>query len=157
MGGFEMVFKPCAAYRLFGVEMAHLMNEGLDAESMLGKSISELWHRMGEATTFQQRIQIVENFLIPYAQASRPAIAGLTSHIAKLHGSVRVSDLASAAGISRRQLERQFRAQVGLTPKCFARIYRYESALLLKATIPKRSWSAIAHELGYSDHMQYGA
>ena len=50
-------------------------------------------------------------------------------------------------------MERKFRAQVGLSPKVYARIERFESALRIKAATPERSWTFIAHELGYYDQI----
>jgi AraC-like DNA-binding protein len=44
-------------------------------------------------------------------------------------GRVSIDALVSSAGTSLRQLERQFRENVGLTPKTFSRIVRLQAAL----------------------------
>jgi AraC-like DNA-binding protein len=68
-------------------------------------------------------------------------------------GCVRVSDVARRAGIGIRQLERRFRYEIGISPKLYARIARFEAALRRKAAAPQTTWTDIAHVLGYHDQM----
>ena len=55
--------------------------------------------------------------------------------------------------MSVRQYERRFLDEIGITPKLFARITRYQMAMDAKVATPARSWIAIAHEFGYHDQM----
>jgi transcriptional regulator GlxA family with amidase domain len=64
-----------------------------------------------------------------------------------------LSDLAHAAGLSPRQCERRFAAEVGMNPKLYDRIVRYQMALDLKLSAPHRTWIGIAHQTGYHDQM----
>jgi len=68
-------------------------------------------------------------------------------------GRVDIPALAGRAGLSMRQFARKFIRKVGVRPKLFARIARFEAALENKARFPARSWTHIAHEFGYYDHM----
>ena len=68
-------------------------------------------------------------------------------------GCVRVSDIARHGGIGIRQLERRFRYEIGIAPKLYARIARFEEALRRKASDSQTTWTDIAHVLGYHDHM----
>src|SRR5450755_2457560 len=68
-------------------------------------------------------------------------------------GCVRVSDLAHNAGFGIRQFERRFRYEIGIPPKLYARIVRFEAALRRKAAAPETRWTDIAHALGYHDQM----
>jgi len=153
MEGFVVVFKPTGFYRLFGIEMSQLVNAGYDARSVIGPAITEIWHRLGEVGGFSQRIHIIEEFLSRYSPHARPSVSGLTTHISMCRGEIRIETLAGSAGLSTRQMERKFRAQVGLSPKVYARIERFESAVRIKAATPEQSWTVIAHELGYYDQM----
>lgn len=153
MEGFIVVFTATGFYRLFGVDMSKLVNQAHDAPSVLGAEAGELWERLGEAASFARRIEILEEFLIPYTAGAPLGVSRLTNHTVAHSGAVRISDLARHSGLSGRQLERRFLAQVGMSPKAFARIQRYESALRMKLAVPKQPWSAVAHELGYCDQM----
>jgi methylphosphotriester-DNA--protein-cysteine methyltransferase len=46
-----------------------------------------------------------------------------------------------------------FKQRVGVSPKLFARIIRFEAALKTKAALPHLSWTMVAHEFGYHDQM----
>jgi AraC-like DNA-binding protein len=74
-----------------------------------------------------------------------------------LKGMISVSDLARAAGVSDRQLERLFRERVGLSPKQFVRIVRFQE--VLRATRsgsgPDVGWAAIALEHGFYDQAHF--
>ncbi len=58
---------------------------------------------------------------------------------------------AAAGGLTPRQLERQFRALAGVTPKGYARRARFERARDRLWAAPKTSLSALAAECGYAD------
>ena len=62
-----------------------------------------------------------------------------------------IDSVASDVSTSRRQLERLFLQQVGLTPKTFARIARFQRALLLERDAPQWDWTRIAQECGCYD------
>jgi AraC-like DNA-binding protein len=153
MEGFVVVFRPTAFYRLFGIEMNNLVDEAYEASLVMGPEISKIWQRLGNADSFPRRVEIMEQFLGKHADSARPSVSKLTTQIAMHRGSIRIADLAQNANLSARQMERQFRAQVGLPPKLYARIERFESALRMKAAMPEQSWSTVAHELGYCDQM----
>ena len=61
--------------------------------------------------------------------------------------------LADRVGFSTRQFARKFIQQVGVRPKLFARIARFQAALENKGRYPTKSWTDIAHEFGYYDQM----
>ena len=69
------------------------------------------------------------------------------------NGAVRIKDLANQSSLSLRQYERRFVTEVGITPKLFARIARFQTALDTKRIEPQRSWMSVAHQLGYFDQM----
>ena len=52
------------------------------------------------------------------------------------NGSVRVSELAHRTGFGLRQFERRFGQEIGISPKLFARIVRFEAALQRRAIEP---------------------
>jgi transcriptional regulator GlxA family with amidase domain len=70
-------------------------------------------------------------------------------------GMIPIERLQKMAGISERQLERQFQTQVGLTPKFFSRLLRFQK--VFKAVMQNRNlgWSFIASECGYYDQAHF--
>ena len=71
--------------------------------------------------------------------------------MANAGGRGRIDALVAKSGMSARQFERRFRTQVGTGPKRYARILRFSRAIRLRHANPQTSWTAIAHEVGFTD------
>jgi AraC-type DNA-binding domain-containing proteins len=70
-------------------------------------------------------------------------------------GQIRVDDLVSRTALSASQFQRRFTRQVGMTPKRYARLVRFNRALVARRNGPERSWTGILHELGYFDQAHF--
>ena len=67
-----------------------------------------------------------------------------------------MDDVATVAGVSRRHLERRFQDVVGLSPKRFARIARFQHALrTFERGAPERRGAATAAVCGYADQAHF--
>ncbi|MEO7202321.1 MAG: helix-turn-helix domain-containing protein [Candidatus Tumulicola sp.] len=64
-------------------------------------------------------------------------------------GDVRIETLRAESGLSRPELARRFRRELGIAPKRFARIVRFHHAL--RALARRETSSAAAADLGYFD------
>jgi AraC-like DNA-binding protein len=72
-------------------------------------------------------------------------------HISK--GNLSISDISKRNFTTVRQLERTFKTHMGLTPKEYAKIVRFQSALsIMNDTSQDKSLSDIAFECGFYDH-----
>lgn len=89
------------------------------AESLIGAAIDNI-----KRPSFDPVARQLETFA--RAQNLRPTLMeALTQYIEQRAGMVTVEDLAYQAGLGARQLERLFHAHIGMSPKLFARIARY--------------------------------
>ena len=59
--------------------------------------------------------------------------------------------LADGAGVSRRHLTRVFRQIIGVSPKRYCRLARFQSGLGLAGVGSGVQWARVAAELGYAD------
>jgi AraC-like DNA-binding protein len=152
---FVIVFQPDGMHRLFSIPMHELTNLDFEAHSVLGSFITSLGERLSNSRSFTDRVRIVEEALLPLAVASTgfDGISAAANGIIIAGGRVGISALALSAGLSMRQFERRFTQQVGMRPKLFARIARFEAALENKARFDNKSWTEVAHEYGYYDQM----
>jgi AraC-like DNA-binding protein len=152
---FAFFLKPLSFWPLFRIPSSVLMNKEYDAEDLLGPEILDLWSQLAECRTFQERIFAAERYLIPAASRAvgRTLIVRTAHHMLDRNGAVRIGEIADQARLSVRQYERRFLAEVGLTPKTFARTRRFQRALDAKRLLPQHTWLSIAHEFGYSDQM----
>ena len=152
---FVIMFQAHGLTDLFGVPLSELTNRTYDADAVLGKPVRELEQRLGNCETFQQRRSVANHFFaerLKHAQAvDRMAFAA--DRILNSSGNLSSAELAGEAGIGVRQFQREFSARFGASPKLFSRIVRFQNALDRKARSSTKSWTDVAHELGYYDQM----
>lgn len=152
---FTIHFQPSGFHALFRVPMTELTDSACDAYAILRPQIADLEQQLSDAPGFRERIQIVEKHLIRLLPppSAQNAVAMAANNLFARNGVGRVSAMASDAGLSPRQFERRFLAQVGVSPKLYARIIRFNAALDQKLQSPNNPWSFIANEYDFSDQM----
>jgi AraC-like DNA-binding protein len=152
---FVIMFQPDGLHRLFSIPMHELADRDYEADSVLGGFISQVRQRLGEARSFAERVRLVDNVFLhqPRRSPVLDSISAVAHRILVARGRVDIPALADQAGLSLRQFERRFVPQVGMRPKLFTRIARFEAALEAKARSATRSWTDVAHDFGYYDQM----
>ena len=73
------------------------------------------------------------------------------STIDREKGEIRVSDLASSVFLSTKQFLRVFTGHIGISPKDFLRIVRFQHALYMLQSTPAMTFSRLACECGFYD------
>jgi AraC-like DNA-binding protein len=121
--------RPAASRTLLGFSLQEVSGRFVDLE-LIFPSVSRLRERLAEASCDGERIRALEDWLIARAcPAPRRHVEVVVGTIVESGGRVSIDALVARAGTSLRQLERQFREDVGLSPKTFSRIVRLQSAL----------------------------
>ena len=150
----KVAFHPTGTWRLLGIPMQQMVNNGVDAATIWGSELNNLVEQLTSASSYDAMVEIVISFLEKKFDAScRPQepIDQITVEMLdplKEHSLKKWADLAS---LSLRQFERNFTKRVGITPKLFIRIVRFEYAMKIKNAYPDKNWSQIALECGYTD------
>jgi AraC-like DNA-binding protein len=152
---FTIAFQPGGLSSLFSIPAVELTNSDFDGQAVLGHGLGVLHRRLGDVSRFSDRVRIADEFLCARRPASDSVgdLARSASMIIQSSGRVRVDHLAHNAGLGIRQFERRFRHEIGVAPKLYSRIVRFEAALRSKAAGPETRWADIAHALGYHDQM----
>ena len=152
---FVIMFQPGGLHRLFSIPMQELTDRNYEARSVLGPCVSELEQRLADCRTFEERVRTADDFLFRRSVSvpSFQAISEAARRILASGGGESITALAEEAGLSVRQFERGFAHQIGVRPKLYGRIARFEAALDSKARFTTKSWTDIAHEFGYYDQM----
>jgi AraC-like DNA-binding protein len=94
------------------------------------------------------------------AQATSSRIEGPTAAAVAIatgrKGLVQVGDLASQLGLSARQVERLFDERVGISPKFFLRVVRFQEVLRgIRQETNGTTWAACAAEHGFYDQAHF--
>ena len=151
---FGTRFQPAGAFPFFDFSLSELTDSTEEIDSIWGTEGRELEDRICEARTFDARVAIIEialtRRLLAKERANTSAIAA-AGMIVKAVGGVSIRSVAQAVGVSERTLEREFKSKIGVSPKLFARIIRFQT--LLKAVESDDSTSLLDHalDLGYFD------
>ena len=101
-------------------------------------------------------VDLVERELLRYmsqinTSKKKRDIEPIIQEIISKRGIVSISDLGSNLGISQKVLELEFRKQVGLTPKMFSRIVRFNNLMKNMGQIEKVDSLSFVTEMGYTD------
>lgn len=150
-----IMFRPAGFRPLLGRSMATIRDRTLGVTSVFGPEAGWLTAMIaGTAAPTDETRAVVDRFLarrLPAPPQPGEATSALVEHIAAEPALVRVEALASAEGVSVRQLQRRFADHVGVSPKAVIRRYRlYEAAERVRHGAAVE-WAALAAELGYSD------
>lgn len=89
------------------------------------------------------------------ATDAKKVLWSLKSKIETERGLVRMDTLCEDAGISIRQLDRLFRQHLGISPKTFARIARFQTAIGLLKKDPGGTLADVAARCGYYDQSHF--
>jgi AraC-like DNA-binding protein len=152
---FAIFFTPLGLWQLLRIPNAELVNRSFDGTDVVGGQIHELWQQFAAARSFEERVCIAERYLAPLAARAqaRTPVMDAAQRLFTVRSPIRIDELARDSGLSLRQFERRFITDVGMVPKVFARITRFQTALDSKLRAPHRSWVEIAQAGGYHDQM----
>jgi AraC-like DNA-binding protein len=150
-------FWPGGLHRLLGAPVAEMLDYSVESRALLGAAVAEVEARLAEARNYATLLAVVETYLLRMLRRLRPHTEQpLDRLLAVLLPSGRLGasldQLAADACLSPRQFERKFVERVGLSPKLFARIARFDQAFNLKERQPNLDWLAVAVQCGYYDY-----
>jgi AraC-like DNA-binding protein len=152
---FAIFFRPTGLSRLLGIPVHEFSSRNFDAALVSSLTVS-LGDRLAQCPNFQERVRTIEGVLLGMALQTprKDTIAIVAEEIFSRCGVIRsIPQLASDTGLGVRQFERRFLSEIGMAPKLYARVARFQSALDAKILSPHRTWIEIAHSLQYHDQM----
>lgn len=150
---FAVFFRPLGLWQLFGLPIGELANKHFDCADVIGPPITRLWSQMAEVSSFRKRVDLVEKYLLKRAEhpAAISTMMCAANYLFENGWGAKVVVLANETNLSIRQFERRFSSEIGMAPKLFAKVARFQTALDARVTRQQRSWSSLAHEFGYYD------
>ena len=149
-----VVFRPGRLHRIIGSHMTELLDHYVDSSLVWPTEIRMLEERMNETNDYNVMVQMVERFLLKCigTRVTRAHIIDeVFDYMIKPVKPYTIDRLASRACLSPRQFERKFNERMGLSPKVFQKIIRFNSAVRMKEALPAKDWLSIALHAGYYD------
>ena len=152
---FQVVFSPSGLYRLTGIPSQQLNNCYFDAETIFAKDIKEVNDKLNDAINFKEMVVVVETFLLKQIKKGVKEFHRLdqvSNLILKTDKVLNVEWLAKESCLSVRQYERKFIERMGVSPRYFSKVVRFENAFRMKNKEPDLDWLSIAIRCGYYDY-----
>lgn len=149
-------FATLGLFRLTGIDMKHISNKIIDANTVWNYEIDLLYEEILERHTIFERIKAIEHFLIKKKAQQR-----FNEKTSLLHHSIcqmeadkiyDISKLRQGVFTTKKTYERYFLNYMGVTPKQYANICRFNHVFKYLGTVSEQpDWHDIVAKFGYYD------
>jgi AraC-like DNA-binding protein len=142
---------PGASEVFFGEPAGELAGRHTPLAELWGRFADDARERLLECGTVEQRLDVFESLLaarIPRVHGLHPAVAHA---LERFTTSVDVREVVRQTGYSHRRFIALFREAVGLAPKVYCRVLRFQQVVELTAANRPASWVDVALAAGFSD------
>lgn len=148
-------FGPGGAFPFLPMPLEELRNQHVELDALFGNEARELRDLLLSVGSVAGQFAILERFLFRQLVKSRAhhrAVAFALRRFRSIGQPLRrIGELRRDVGLSERHFSRVFSEQVGLTPKLFARLNRFQRAVKLLPQMRDINWSEIVFAAGYYD------
>ena len=151
-------FKPGGAFPFLGLPADDLADTHVDLETLWGPSAGRLRERLCEARTSAERFQLLQEALLSrlrHGVEQHYAVSAALEMFGKNQAGPRVREAAKYLCLSQRRFIQVFKAEVGMTPKLFSRIQRFQQTRTIIQHNPSINWADLAVDLGYFDQSHF--
>jgi AraC-like DNA-binding protein len=143
-------FRPGGAFPFLRMSAGDLADMHIDADELWGRRASLLRERLCSAATHAERFAILEDAVKALrASDSRPAVRFAVAQF--MNGGIDVRDVVNGLGLSHRRFVEVFTREVGMTPKLFCRVRRFQRILTAARMSPSPEWARLGADAGYFD------
>lgn len=152
-------FRPGGSFPIFQIPVDALANTVVDAEQIFGAEIHDLRERMQEAHGPHAIIEAAGKWLMRRAaNLSDPAIA-VSQKIAELiHQNPtlgKLSEIEESSGYSQKQFIHLFKKHVGMSPKQYQRVARFNHVLQEIEQQQSVNWTTLSLDTGFYDQSHF--
>ncbi|HEY8734283.1 MAG TPA: AraC family transcriptional regulator [Puia sp.] len=150
-------FKPGAFYKIFRLSAQQFSNRSRDAAKFLGKHIIEISRQL-VVTHLSGKIELIDAWLLQQMHLPKKADRNIDEAIhliERRNGNISLKELEQATYTTKRTLERHFLEQVGMHPKTFSRLVRFNGAIRYIESNADLKWRQLADAFGYYDQSHF--
>jgi len=147
-------FRPGGAFPFLGPPAAEFRNTHVSLEAVWVTAAGELRERMAEAEAPGEKLRILAEALLEQATGPlirRPAVSFALKAFRGGVPAGTVAEVTEQVGLSARRFIQVFSEEVGLTPKLFSRVQRFQKALRMIRRHGDVDWAEVAATAGYFD------
>lgn len=160
-GKIEMVgavLKPVALFNFYGIPMFNFTGERIDFSIVEPEQSESLFKKIKKARSDSGRIKCFEDYFLELMKLNHSGsgeIISAANAIYEQRGRTNISEMMEKVPMSRRNFERRFLNEVGVSPKVYAKIRRFGYTCKLMAGKRDINLMDVLCEGGYYDQSHF--
>jgi AraC-like DNA-binding protein len=148
-------FRPGGAFPFFRVPPSELADQSVALDALWGPAAAELRERLLASATPEGKFRVLEACLLQQLAKPLERHPAVGFGIQELRGSQSVACVVDRVGLSQRRFIQLFGEQVGLTPKLFGRVSRFQRVVQTVHRAGEVDWADLALDCGYYDQAHF--
>lgn len=152
-------FYPNGLKSIFGFDADELTDTCVDVNVVATKQNLFLAEQLANAPSISHQIEQLSAYLLAQISKKRPQYDKTTQYVlnqmVESKGAVFLKELQQELNVTERSFERKFKRYVGISPKLFSRICRFQASLSQLRTSNYDKLSDIAFDNGYADQSHF--
>lgn len=151
-------FRPGGAFPFLKFPVSELSNQVVNLDLVIGSHATRIREMLLCAPTIDGKLKVLENSLFELANNNLNPHNWIHQAINQLLISPQVwsiRDLADKMGFSQKHLISQFDKHVGLSPKVFSRVMKFQKVLQRIEMQKEIDWATVAYQCGYYDQAHF--
>lgn len=151
-------FRKGMAYPFYPFPVNEISNCVVDADLIWGSDFGNLREKLLETKSVAARFDAVENFLLKKFKSRlvpNPCIEFAIEQMTRQPDAINIRRMNDRTGYSPKHFADMFRKHVGLTPKAYLKIMRFQKAVSYIETSPEVDWTRLSLDCGFYDQSHF--
>ena len=153
----SVTFQPHGFKAFFSLSVNQLLESTISIEDISDPALTELQSYLMDTPNISSCIQLIEAFLMKRLTIAKAYnFQRMNAVMQSINtGQTNIENLAETSCLGYKQFKRIFSEYIGINPKDFLRIIRFQRALYMLQICPKTSLTQLALECGYYDQPHF--
>lgn len=156
---FGVKFLPGGLYPFLNQHFTELTDVSLDLDLVFGKSVRFLAEELYHLPDFESRVACIESFLMQRLEEQRMQkfwfVQTAIRTLSVTNMGADIAPLLAQLNTNYKTLSRTFYEVIGIAPKQFTQLQRFERALQLLYSASGRTYTEIGYQAGYYDQAHF--
>jgi len=155
---FVVYFKKGMAYPFFPLPMNEMADRVVDADLLWRSEFAHLREHLLEVGEISLKFEVAESFLLRHFQSGftlNPAVEYALAEIIRRPDQINLARMNQNIGYSQKHFISMFKRQVGIAPKAYLKIIRFQKAISEIEERKQVNWTAISQDCGFYDQAHF--
>ncbi len=155
---FGIAFQPGGAFPFFALPASETTNSSIALDCLWAMAAGEIREKLLAAHGPEQMFAVAQRELLRRATRPlglHPAVAFARREFCRAPQISSIARIVEKTGFSSRRFIQLFHGEIGLTPKAFCRVRRFQRALQSVHGTKEAAWTEVALDCGYYDQAHF--